>query len=74
MLHKISKLRDIQQGMYKVIEVQDQGCVNRLIIFVWSPSSLAYEMQKTRSAEYIVNLGMKRSKETGNNYFDFKLA
>ena len=27
MLHKISKLRDIQQGMYKVIEVQDQGCV-----------------------------------------------
>jgi len=30
--------------------------------------------KKKRSPEYILNLGMKRSKETGNNYFDFKLA
>ena len=80
----IIKWRDIQQGMYKILEATEQGYnkygpsvvlnlehENGPIMFVWAPTFLAYALQKRKRTDYILNLGMKRSED---GYFDFKLC
>ena len=83
----IHKWRGIQQGMYKLHKIQNRGAskygpsvVLTLehekgpIMHVWAPSSLAYALQNRKSTNYILNFGMKRSEERGNDYYAFKLA
>jgi len=84
---EIVKWRDIQVGTYKVLESYNQGrnsygpsvvlkleYKNSTIIFVWAPSSLVYAMAKRKCINFILNLEVKRSEETGNNFHDFKLC
>lgn len=46
------------------------------VIFAWVPSSLVRALQNRERADYIImiNFRMRRSEETGNNYYAFKLA
>ena len=74
--HEISTWRDLQQGMYKIL--QDQGYQKYgpsvvlkmehekgLMIFVWVPSSLAYALQnRIERPDYFLNFRMRRSEET----------
>ena len=82
---EVVKWRDIQQGIYKVHEVQDRGRnkygpsvvlklehENGPIMFLWAPPSLAYALQNRQRTDYIFNIGMGQSKN-GNMYYDFKL-
>jgi hypothetical protein len=84
---EIIKWRDIQPGTYKVLELHNQGRnnygpsvvlklehANGTTIFVWAPSSLVYAMEKRKCTNFILNLGAKRSEETGNIFYDFKLC
>ena len=83
----IVKWRDIQQGVYKLHQIQDRGRniygpsvvlklehENGPIMFVWAPSSLVYALQNRKRTDSILNFGMTQSEERGNNYYDFKLA
>ena len=82
---EVIKWRDNQQGTCKLRQVLDRGHnkdgpsvvlklehENGPITFVWEPSSLAYALQNRKHTDYILNLGMRRSEETGNTYYDFK--
>jgi len=82
---EIPKWRDIQKGIYKLLEIQDRGSnkygpsvVLKLKhqsgpkILVWSPSSLSYALKNRKSTEYILDVGLKET-EKGNRMFDFRL-
>jgi len=84
---EILKWRDIQLGIYKVLETYNQGRnkygpsvvlklehKNGPTVFMWAPSSLVYEMEKRKCTNFVLNLGAKISEETGNIYFAFKLC
>jgi len=84
---EILKWRDIQLGMYKILESFDQGRSkygpsvvlklehkNGPIIHVWAPSSLVYAMERRKKTNFIMNLGQQKSEETGNLFYDFKLC
>ena len=81
----IVKWHDIQQCMYKLHKIQDRGLSNygpSVVLtlehgpkmLVWAPSSLAYSLQNRKRTDYILNFGMRRFEERGNNYYAFKLA
>ena len=72
------KWRDVQPGMYKILGLYEQGrskfgpsvvlklqSKNGATFLVWAPSSLFYAMEKRKSTNFILNLGVKISKETG---------
>ena len=80
------KWRDVQPGIYKILERLNHGqskfgpsvvlkleSKNGTTIFVWAPSSLVFTMEKMKSAKFISNLGVKVS-ETGCVFYDFKLC
>ena len=76
------KWRDIQLGKYKVLESHNQEhsvvlkfeSENGTTIFMWAPSSLVYAMEKRKCTNFILNHGAKRSEETGNIFYDFKVC
>ena len=84
---RIVKWRDIQQGVYKLHKIQVRGAnkyrpsvalklehENGSTMLMWAPTSLAYALQNRKSTDDILNLGMRRSEERGNDYYVFKLA
>ena len=77
--------REVRQGVYKVLEIQDHGyndfglsVVLKLesksgeTFFAWATSSIVYAMKKRETTTFICNLGTKVS-ERGGVFYDFKL-
>ena len=79
--------REVQQGIYKVLEIHDHGqgkfgpsAVLKLeskdgkTFFVWATPSIVYAMEKRETTTtFICNLGSKISDTTGSVFYDFKL-
>ena len=78
---------EVQQGIYKVVEIYDHGqgkfgpsVVLKLeskdgkTFFVWATPSIVYAMEKRETTTtFICNLGSKISDTTGSVFYDFKL-
>ena len=77
--------REVQQGIYKVLETYDHGqgrfgpsAVLKLesksgeILFAWATPSMFYAMEKRKTTSFILNLGTSIT-DTGCLSFDFKL-
>jgi len=84
---KTLRWREVQQGIYKVLEIYDHGqgkfgpsVVLKLeskdgkTFFVWATPSIVYAMKKRETTNtFILNLGSKISEVTGSLIYDFKL-
>jgi len=84
---EIIKWRDVRLGIYKILEKHEHGrskygpsIVLKLehekgpIVFAWAPSSLIFEMEKKKTANFILNFGQQKSEEKGYPFYDFKLC
>ena len=78
--------REVQQGIYKVLEIHDRGqskfgpsVVLKLeskdgkTFFAWAATSIVHAMKKRETTTFILNLGSKISDTTGSLFYDFKL-
>jgi len=84
---KTLRWREVQQGVYKVLEFHDHGqgkfgpsVVLKLeskdgkTFFVWALPSIVYAMKKRETTTtFILNLGSKISDTTGSLIYYFKL-
>ena len=81
------KWRDVQLGMYKVLELYEHGqskfgpsvvlkleSKNGTIFFVWATPSTFYAIKKRKTTNFILNLWVKISEETGSMFYDFKFC
>ena len=75
-LEKTLHWREVRQGVYKILEIQDhgQGVVLKLeskngeTFFTWATFSILHEMKKRETTTFILNLG------TGSYFYNaFKL-
>ena len=77
--------RELQHGIYKVLEIHDHGqgkfgpsavlkleSKNGETLFAWATPSIVYAMEKRKTTTFILNLGTKIT-DTGSLFFDFKL-
>ena len=78
--------REVQHGVYKILEIYDHGqgkfgpsavlkleSKNGETFFVWATPSIVYAMRKRKSTTFICNLGLKVSEITDGFFYDFKL-
>jgi len=78
--------REVQQGIYKVLEICDHGqgkfgpsAVLKLeskdgkTFFAWATPSIVYALKKRKTTTFIYNLGLKISETTDSVFYDFKL-
>ena len=59
---EICKWRDLSQGNYKVLDVEDRGINNYgPKVYVWAPTSLIYAMKHRNRTDYIRHRGAMQS-------------
>jgi len=52
----------------EILKLKKRESKNGTNFLVWAPSSLFYAMEKRKSTNFFLNLGVERSEKTGNNF------